>query len=60
MRTVETSLTPEALRDLRGLQILEMAGTPAARAILMEVTRGDPGAAKTKLARAALGPLEHK
>ena len=54
LRTVETALTPEALRDLRGLQILEMIGTPAARALLTEVTRGDPGAAKTKLAQAAL------
>jgi WD40 repeat protein len=54
LRTVETALTPEALRDLRGLQILEMIGTPEARALLTEITRGDPGAAKTKLAQAAL------
>lgn len=54
LRTVETALTPEALRDLRGLQILEMVGTPEARAVLTEITRGDPGAAKTKLAQAAL------
>ena len=54
LRTVETALTPEALRDLRGLQILEMIGTPAARDLLMEVAKGDPGAAKTRLAQAAL------
>jgi WD40 repeat protein len=54
LRTVETALTPEALRDLRGLQILEMIGTPAARELLLEVAQGDPGAAKTKLAQAAL------
>jgi hypothetical protein len=54
LRTVETALTPEALRDLRGLQILEMVGTPEARAVLTDITRGDPGAAKTKLAQAAL------
>jgi hypothetical protein len=54
LRTVETSLTPEALRDLRGLQILEMIATPAAHALLADVAKGDPGAAKTKLAQAAL------
>lgn len=57
LKTVETALTPEALRDLRGLQILEMIGTPAARVLLAEVARGDAGAAKTRLARAALNRL---
>ena len=54
LRTVETALTPETLRDLRSLQILEMIGTPEARALLTEIAQGDAGAAKTRLARAAL------
>jgi WD40 repeat protein len=54
LRTVETALTPETLRDLRALQILEMIGTPAARALLTQIAGGDAGAAKTRLARAAL------
>ena len=54
LKTVETSLTPEALRDLRGLQILEMVGTREARKLLSEVASGDPGAAKTRLAQVAL------
>lgn len=54
LKTVETSLTPEALRDLRGLQILEMIGTPEARKLLSEIAAGDPLAAKTQLARTAL------
>src|SRR5205814_2104842 len=41
LKTVETTLTPETLRDLRGLQILEMIGTPAARRLLTEIARGD-------------------
>jgi WD40 repeat protein len=59
LRTVETSLTPEMLRDLRGLQILEMLGTPDARKLLMHVASGDAGAAKTRHAQAALTRLAH-
>jgi WD40 repeat protein len=54
LKTVETSLTPETLRDLRALQILEMIGTPAARQLLSEIARGDAGAGKTLMAQAAL------
>jgi len=57
LRTVETSLTPETLRDLRGLQILEMIRTPAARQILSEIAGGDIGAGKTRHAQAALARL---
>jgi hypothetical protein len=58
LKTVETTLTPEALRDMRGLQILEMVGTPTARQLLGEIARGDAGAAKTRLAQAALERLK--
>jgi hypothetical protein len=59
LRTVETALTPETLRDLRSLQILEMIGTPEARALLTQIAGGDAGAAKTRLARAALDRGKH-
>ena len=58
LKTVETSLTPETLRDLRGLQILEMIGTAPARQLLTQVAGGDPGVAKTRLALAVLHRLK--
>jgi hypothetical protein len=58
LRTVETTLTPETLRDLRGLQVLEMICTPAARQLLGEIAAGDPGAGKTRHAQAALARLK--
>ena len=54
LKTVETSLTPETLRDLRGMQILEMIAMPEARKLLAVIAAGDAGAAKTRLAQAAL------
>jgi WD40 repeat protein len=58
LRTVETTLTPETLRDLRGMQVLEMIGTPPARKLLAEVAAGDPNAGKTRHAQAALQRLK--
>ena len=58
LKTVETSLTPETLRDVRGLQILEMIATPEARKLLALVAAGDAGAGKTRLAQAALARLK--
>ncbi len=57
LETVETALTPESLRDIRGLLILEMIATPEARRLLGEIAGGDPDAAKTRMARAALARL---
>jgi hypothetical protein len=54
LKTVETSLTPEALRDQRALLILELIGTPAARALLADIAKGDASAGKTRMAQAAL------
>jgi hypothetical protein len=54
LKTVETSLTPETLRDLRGLQVLEMIATAPARKLLTQIAAGDAEAAKTRLAQAAL------
>lgn len=57
LQTVETSLTPETLRDLRALLILEMIATPKARDLLANVARGDPDAGKTRIAQAALARI---
>lgn len=54
LKTVETALTPETLRDYRGLMILEMIGTPEARKLLTEIGRGDGAAGKTRMAQAVL------
>jgi WD40 repeat protein len=54
LRTVETTLTPEMLRDLRAMQVLEMIGTAGARTILTDIARGDAGAGKTRHAQAIL------
>jgi hypothetical protein len=59
LKTVETSLTPETLRDLRALQVLELVGTPEARAVIGRIAAGDIGAAKTRLAQAALERMKH-
>ena len=58
LKTVETSLTPETLRDLRGLQVLEMVGTPDARMLLTRIAAGDRDAGKTRMAQAALTRLK--
>ncbi|MBI1830143.1 MAG: PQQ-binding-like beta-propeller repeat protein [Planctomycetes bacterium] len=57
LQTVETALTPEALRDLRGLLVLEIAATPQARQLLAMIARGDPSAGKTRIAQTALARI---
>jgi hypothetical protein len=49
--------TPAGLRAVRGVEALEHAGTPAARAALAAVAAGDGGAPATGEAKAALGRL---
>ncbi len=58
LRTVQTSLTPETLRDIRGMMILELIGTPQAIRLLETLANGDPAAAKTRLARSALARMK--
>jgi RNA polymerase sigma factor (sigma-70 family) len=48
---------PELLRALRGVEVLERAGTPAARRALAELARGVPEARLTREAKAALARL---
>jgi uncharacterized protein (TIGR03067 family) len=48
---------PAQLRAIRGIELLEALGTPAARQVLTAVAGGAPGAGQTREARAALGRL---
>lgn len=57
---VPRPLTPEVVRDLRAVAVLELAGTPEARRILEALTVGIPSAPLTREARAALGRLVRK
>ena len=49
--------------DARAVELLEAVGTPAARALLRDVANGDPEAARTRMAQAAVarsdGPRYH-
>jgi WD40 repeat protein len=48
----------ERLRVLRGVEVLECLGTPAARRVLEQLAGGAAGALETQVARAALRRLE--
>jgi hypothetical protein len=50
----------EALRALRGVEVLEHAGTPQAERLLKELAGGADGALLTREARAALGRLAQR
>jgi hypothetical protein len=49
---------PRRLREVRAVEVLEAVGSPAARALLGELARGDPAARLTQEARSALGRSE--
>jgi hypothetical protein len=49
--------SPELLRQLRAVEVLEWAGTPEARAALAELAKGMPGARLTREAQASLDRL---
>jgi RNA polymerase sigma factor (sigma-70 family) len=53
-------MTPEALRTVRAVEVLERIGTPEARQLLAELAKGDPKARLTREAAAALGRLERR
>jgi hypothetical protein len=52
-------LTPDELRDLRAVEVLERVNTPASRDLLRRLAEGTPEARLTKDAEAALKRLEN-
>jgi WD40 repeat protein len=52
--------SPDHLREVRSVQVLEYLGTPAARRVLRAVASGAPDAVLTCEAKAALGRLERR
>jgi RNA polymerase sigma factor (sigma-70 family) len=53
-------LSPEELQQLRGVEVLERLGTPAARELLAALARGAPAARLTREARASLVRLARR
>lgn len=51
------AFTPDELRGLRAVRVLGLVGTPAARRLLRDLTRGDPESPITREARACLRGL---
>jgi RNA polymerase sigma factor (sigma-70 family) len=52
--TCQTEVTPDALRQLRAIQVLEQIGSPEARQALETLTHGAPAAPATRDATAVL------
>jgi RNA polymerase sigma factor (sigma-70 family) len=57
LERLELGKAPEQLRSLRVIEVLERAGTPAARQLLKDLARGSPAARQTRGAKAALDRL---
>ena len=53
-------LSPETLRALRAVEVLERLGTPEAKRCLEGLAKGVPAAPQTREARAALGRLANR
>lgn len=58
-RLLALPLPAEEIQAVRGVEALELAGTPEARQALEAVAAGAPGVLRTKEARAALQRLAH-
>jgi RNA polymerase sigma factor (sigma-70 family) len=56
-RLAKQRRTPDELRLLRAVEVLEWLATPPARALLADLATGEPGADLTRAARAALRRL---
>ncbi len=60
LKTLEAGLTPETVRLVRAVEVLEHVGTPEARELLETLTRGAAESRITREARAALVNLERR
>jgi hypothetical protein len=61
LKTIETDVPPSRyLRFERAFQILEMLGTPDARELLSELTKGPANSPRTRVARAALSRIQKR
>ncbi|MBY0524021.1 MAG: WD40 repeat domain-containing protein [Gemmataceae bacterium] len=59
-RITRARLSPERMRDLRAVEVLERVGTSDARRLLEVLTKGAPGALLTRESRATLERLDGK
>jgi WD40 repeat protein len=57
---LEVDLTPERLREVRAVEVLEQIATPPARQVLGALAHGPGGAVLTREAQAALRRLEQR
>ena len=50
--------TADEWREIRAIEVLERIATPAARALLADLAKGDPAARLTQEAKGSLGRLK--
>jgi RNA polymerase sigma factor (sigma-70 family) len=60
LEQLEEGKSPEQLRSVRVIEVLERTGTPAARRLLQELAGGVPAARQTQEARASLDRLDRR
>jgi hypothetical protein len=60
LRRLDAARSPERLRGLRAVEVLEQVGTDGAKALLEGLAKGAPDAELTQEARAALGRLTRR
>jgi hypothetical protein len=60
LEQIDLGKTPEQLRSLRAIEVLERTGTPTTRDLLQEFAKGPPSARQTREAAASLDRLAKK
>jgi RNA polymerase sigma factor (sigma-70 family) len=60
LEQLDRGTTPEQLRSLRVIEVLERTGKPATRKLLQELARGAPAARQTQEANASLDRLDRR
>jgi hypothetical protein len=58
LRELDVTRSPARLRELRAVEVLELIGTPEARQLLNRLVLGEPDAALSRDAKAALDRLQ--